>query len=239
MKETGKELAKVPVAQEIDTAVSHLINSIDLTGFQRAVVMASTYEKIDDNLTKEFMGPIMKMQGTKIGFKTDKDTTGGYTMDVVKRCLIEAVLTGVNVYGNQFNIIAGNCYITKEGYGHLLGKIQGLDQDIIPELPRISQDKNSAAVKVKITWSISNGPKQEKEMEFPIKTNQYMGADGVIGKATRKARKWLFEKLTGIETSDGDTEDVSYKVVGKDGKDQEEKAEQVKEGITGLFDNKK
>lgn len=230
MKETGLVVS----AKALDASIGKLIGAKGVEGMEMLYLRASVVDELRKALTKEIMEPIMGLQGLRIGFKTDKL----YDITVVRECLIEAVSFGVQPTGNQFNIIAGNAYITKEGYGYLLGKITGLDYDIIPELPRISQDKNSAAVKVKIAWNIGNGAKHEKEMEFPIKTNQYMGADGVIGKATRKARKWLYEKITGIETSDGDIEDVSYKIV-KDGvADQEVKAEQVKESVKGLFDNK-
>ena len=40
-----------------------------------------------------------------------------------------------------------------------------------------------------------------------------MGADAVIGKATRKARYWLFSFLTGTEFGEGDVLDVEFRNV--------------------------
>ena len=114
---------------------------------------------------------------------------------------------------NQFNIIAGNCYITKEGFGFLLANYRGLSYEIIPLLPRISNDNQSAAIKMQINWSLNGGETKQREIEFPIKMNQYMGIDAVIGKATRKARAWLYNSISGLEVSDGDIQDVPVTVL--------------------------
>ncbi len=46
--------------------------------------------------------------------------------------------------------------------------------------------------------------------------NAFMGTDAVIGKATRKARAWLFSTITGTEIGDGDAGEIDVKatVVG-------------------------
>jgi hypothetical protein len=35
-----------------------------------------------------------------------------------------------------------------------------------------------------------------------------MGADAIIGKASRKARAWLYATVTGMEVGDGDADDA-------------------------------
>ena len=40
-----------------------------------------------------------------------------------------------------------------------------------------------------------------------------MGADAVIGKATRKARKWIYDTITGSEIPEGDVMDIEFKEV--------------------------
>ncbi len=192
--------------------VLKVISDDKLIGFEKAHLIAQATIKLRELLTAKYMEPINALQGNRLGFKTDKDGKGGYPVEVVRDCLIEAVLTGVQPFGNQFNIIAGNCYITKEGMGHLLSKMHGLDYDIVPTLPRINGDRTSAAIVMKITWSY-RGTKGEKEIDFPIRMNVAMGTDAVIGKATRKARAWLFSKLTGVEIGEGDVQDVDHTVV--------------------------
>lgn len=198
------------IARKLNESVSTLVNNETLLGFEKAYLMADAIKNIKASLTAEYMKPILELQGNNLGFKTDKDKEGGYSEAVVKNCLVEAVLLGVQPYDNQFNIIAGNCYLTKNGIGYLLKKLQGLTYDITFDLPRISQ--TSAAVVAKITWNYK-GNKGEKSIEIPIKMNSFMGTDAVLGKATRKARKWLYDYLTGSEIPEGDVMDVDFKLV--------------------------
>lgn len=201
------------IAIKLNESIAIGAEANKLQGFEKAYKLAEAAQNLKTFLSPEYMKPIMQLQGTKLGFKTDKDNERGYSEDVVKNCLIEAVLTGVQPVNNQFNIIAGNCYITKEGFGYLLSNYPGLSYEIIPMLPRISGDNTSAAIKMQITWQLNKGEKNTREIEFPIKMNQRMGVDAVIGKATRKARAWLYNSISGIEIADGDIQDVPFSVV--------------------------
>jgi hypothetical protein len=126
--------------------------------------------------------------------------------------MIEAVLTGVQVVGNHFNIIASNCYITKEGFGYMLKNISGLVYEIIHELQRINSDRTSAAIVMQIKWHYA-GKENERKIDFPIRMNKMMGTDAVIGKATRKARAWLYNNVSGLEVADGDAADLKEELI--------------------------
>ncbi|WP_294203134.1 hypothetical protein [uncultured Chryseobacterium sp.] len=216
------------ISSKLNESVLSVLGASDLVGFEKAYHIASAIDFLRENLNDEYMKPIMKLQGSRLGFKTDKDIHPqtkqkgiGYPMDIVKDCLIDAVLIGVEPYGNQFNIIANQTYITKEGYGYLLGKIKGLKYSIKPELPRINVEKGSGAVEMKIKWSF-NGETKEETVDFATKVNAYMGADAVIGKATRKARAWLFNQVSDIEITDGDAEDAEFTIVTPTAEDKKE-----------------
>lgn len=200
------------LATKLDQNVLAVIGSEKLEGFNKAFLISSAIGKLKELITSEYMKPIMELQGNRLGFKTDKDKDGGYSESIVKNCLIEAVLMGVQPAGNQFNIIAGNSYITKEGFGFLLKNIQGLKYDITFDLPRINNEKTSAAIVAKIHWEYK-GETNDKTMDFPIKVNSFMGSDAVIGKATRKARAWLFNTINGTEFGDGDVSDHDAKTL--------------------------
>lgn len=204
------------VATKLNQSVMSVIGQDKIIGFEKAYLVSNAIAELKDLLTPEYMKPIMNLQGNKLGFKTDKDSSNGYPEATVKNCLIEAVLFGLQPTGNQFNIISGNMYATKEGMGYLLSKIPGLKYDIIPELPRINA--NSAAVAMNIEWTIA-GNRNSKKIDIPIKVNQYMGADAVLGKATRKARKWLYDTITGTEIPEGDVSDsVTIQSTGEEKK---------------------
>jgi len=207
------ELIKTdPVIEKLNNSVFSVIGADSLVGFEKAYKIAYAAGELKVLLSKEYMKPIMALQGNKLGFKTDKDTANGYPEETVKNCLIEAVLTGVQPFGNQFNIIAGNCYITKEGFGYLLKNYRGLSYEIIPSLPRINQDKSGAAIVMKVEWTL-NGVTKERSLDIPVKMNSFMGTDAVIGKATRKARAWLFNTINDSEIADGDVTDTEAKVI--------------------------
>ena len=200
------------IAKKLDGSVMKILSPTTQDGFDKAYLIALAMQELSVNLTDEFMKPIMYMQGKKLGFKTDKDKSGGYPQEIVKACLIDAVLMGLQPYNNQFNIIGGTCYPTKEGLGALLNKIPGLKKEIIPSIPVINADKNTAEVTMKIQWKIG-GEENERDITFPIKIDAYSTGDSIIGKATRKARKWLYENITEIEVADGEVEDTEATVL--------------------------
>jgi hypothetical protein len=222
------------VAKQLNRSVLSVITSDQMQGFEKAYLISDAISELKDLLTTDYMRPILQLQGNKLGFKTDKDNTGGYPAEIVKNCLIEAVLTGVQPFGNQFNIIAGNMYVTKEGFGHLLSKIPALSYKIIPELPRIKENNTGAAIVMNVEWTYHGVTKSEK-LDIPVKMNAYMGTDAVIGKATRKARCWLFNTINGTEIADGDVTDIAANVVSST-----INGEAIKiEDLQFLFDSKK
>jgi hypothetical protein len=206
MSNTDLTKQQSEVAKQLDFAVLQVIGQDNIIGFQKAFQVAEATRVLKEVLNDDYMKPIMLLQGSRLGFKTDKDTSGGYHITIVKQCLIEAVLTGVQPSMNHFNIIAGNCYLTKEGFGYLLSKLQGLTYEIVPFIPKV--EGNQAVIVMKITWSMYGGKTEVREIEFAIKVNNFMGADAIIGKATRKARAWLYNTITGVEIAEGDITDA-------------------------------
>lgn len=228
-----KSLVAIPT-EELATKLQDVVLSVTgnqgLQGFHKAFLMASGIEQLRALLTPEYMAPIMKLQGSKLGFRTDKDIVDykpgpGYSMDIVKNCVIEAVLNGLQVTGNQFNIIAGNMYPTKEGIGYVLNNFKGLSYQVICGLPRMNNEGTSAAVEVSIKWNL-NGDDNEAVVPIPIRVNKAMGIDAIIGKATRKGRAWLLSRITGSEVTDGEVEDAEGKVISTKLGNQNKKSEE-------------
>ena len=211
----SKELANAQqheIAVKLNQSVLSVIGEDNMAGFEKSFQIANAMAFLRENLTDEVMKPIMSMQGSKLGFKTDKDQNGGYPMSVVRDCLIDASLTGVSTHGNQFNIIGGNMYLTKEGYGALLKKVKGLKYVIKHSVPKVDASKTFATVDSTVKYTI-DGATEEETLTFSIKGSQYATADAYLGKAERKARAWLFNQVSDIEVSDGDVEDIEVTVV--------------------------
>jgi len=197
------------VALKLNEAVGSVLNQTNLQGFERAYATANAIQKLKDLLTPEYLQPIMALQGNRLGFKSDKDKSGGYPMDIVKNCLIEAVLMGLQPFGNEFNIIAGNTYATKEGVGRLLATWKGLKYSLICGVPKPNPDGKSAVVEVTIKWTINNESKEEL-IPISIKMDAYTSVDAMIGKATRKGRAWLLSAISGIEIVEADVTDAEF-----------------------------
>ena len=151
-----------------------------------------------------------------------------YTYGEVAECCIEALLKGYRLTDNEFNIIAGNFYGAQNGeYRHII-ETEGLtDFTFANTMPvfktearivkGISTIIQYAEVQCYATWKrygketyIGHHPSNKDNKDiliFKIKTNEYMGDDGVVGKALSKLFKRirtrlsckLFEESTDIE----------------------------------------
>ncbi len=167
------------------------------------------------------MPRVMKLMNTSLGFKTDRDPNkvgrGGvrpepYDKDTVKVCATNALLRGVQLIGNHFNIISSNAYITGEGYAYLLKtKIPGFS-DFMPVIgvPR-KEEGVGMCVKCKATWKIGKEEQSigqgDNPVVIPIKVDDFTTNDAVLGKARRKFFKRIYDQITGSETPDGEVGD--------------------------------
>jgi len=184
---------------------------LELAPFKRSVMIAAAVNQLRELLTGPVLKEFVKLKDTAVGFLTDKgmkDSNGRmvpYSDEQIRDALIEAAIAGVYPVGNQFNIIQGRCYITKEGFHHLLkNKVKGLQYDMTPEVPQLGERKGT--VRMKIHW-IYNNEEHTETIPFVVKLNAGMAEDAAIGKATRKARAWLYQMVTGAEIVDGDVDE--------------------------------
>ncbi len=206
------------LSSTIDSQVA-IVLADKSVGIEKAFVIAKAMEIIDLCLTPEVMHPIMRLQGSKLGFKTDKDLVKvegsnryekgpGYPIEVVKNCFIEMCLIGLQPVFNQWNIIGSNSYVTKEGADTLLKNMPELQDFLILHEDVVqSPDKRTASVKSKIKWTI-DAEEHTQTIVFPVKSDAYTTFDSLIGKADRKSKIWLFNKIKGLSISDGDAEDA-------------------------------
>jgi len=192
------------------TAKSMSLQDNACAAFQAVCVVQQLREALSDEVMKAVFEPLMN---TTIGFRTDKDPSRPgkngvapkpYDSSVIRDCLIDAISYGLMPTGNQFNIIAGRMYPTKEGYTALLKNIGckymisvGQDQQK-PEAP-------FAEIPCKINYDM-NGDKGGYTFIATVKKDSYSSADQLRGKAERRAKKSLYEYLTGCDLGDADEE---------------------------------
>lgn len=169
--------------------------------------MAEAMQQLRQFIQGEVLEKMLAMQGSALGFRTDKDSSGGYPPDIVRDCLIEAVMRGLHPIGNEWNIIAGKCYVTREGFVRLVHDYPGLTDLKVLEGRVESVSQSGCYVPMRATWKL-NGIADQIDVSVPVKINAGMGADAILGKANRKLLKRVFERITGSIQSDPDDDDL-------------------------------
>lgn len=218
-----EDLARV---ETIITEFSAAGGSGDSGHFGRAFRMAAAIRALHHAVTEDMMKDIMHLQGTGLGFLTDKDNSGnppGYTAAEVKLVAIEAALMGAFWVGNEFNIIANRPYLTKNFFTRKLREFPGLtDLRLSPGVPVLVGDKG-ALVPYVATWKFNGqemrierllrklDDKTDLDERIPIRVNSGMGADAILGKAERKIKAQIYNMLTGSDLTDGDVDEVPSK----------------------------
>lgn len=203
-------------AQSLD-----IVNNL-AAAFDAALIV----NKLEAILTDQVMDTVfMPLMNKKIGFKTDRDPskkdkrTGTYptpySRDVVRTCIIDGAANGLLPMGNQWNIISGQMYPTKEGYTALLSKMKasmGLvySFEFDPEVNAKSADPSYVAIPCRISYKTNRDDlKGWFKYVAMVKSNgETSTTDQLRGKAERKCKKAFFEFLTGLDLGDADADTV-------------------------------
>lgn len=188
-----------------DASAIDIVNNFG-AAFNAAQVITMLREALTDEVMEKVFMPLMN---TKVGFRTDRDgkpdkngrTKPLYDVPTVRDAIIDAAIIGLLPTGNQFNIISGTMYPTKEGYTVLLKKIGA--KYIIDVQQDRSQNPDFAEFPCKITYAF-NGEKNSLTVVATVRRDQYSSNDQLRGKAERRAKKALYEYLTGTDYGDAD-----------------------------------
>ncbi len=193
----------------------------EMPALTQAVTLATGVTQLRKVLSDDLVKAVfMPLQGSPLGFVTDKDKEGGYGIAVVRDCMIEAMIHGLRPVGNEINIIAGRCYAAKNGYARLVSTWPGLtDLALTPGVPQMVGDKG-ALLAFRAAWRL-NGVQMElvrdltkradgtpSDTRIAVRVNSGMGADAVIGKATRKFLKQIYDLLSGSKLTIQDGEAI-------------------------------
>lgn len=211
MCKTPELPATIVAAQEKFEVALRDASAIDIVNnFGAAFNAAQVITLLREALTDEVMQRIfMPLMNTKVGFRTDRDgkpdkngrTKPLYDLPTVRDAIIDAAIFGLLPTGNQFNIISGTMYPTKEGYTVLLKKIGA--KYIIDVQQDQSKDPAFATYPCKISYAF-NGEKNSLTVMATVRRDQYSSNDQLRGKAERRAKKALYEYLTGTDLGDAD-----------------------------------
>lgn len=181
---------------------------------ERAIMIAEGI-----GLLRKAVQPLMPLviglMNNPLGFDTDKKKSGEmYPAEVVVDCVVEALLRGLRISGNEFNIIAGKCYTTKYGYDRLVKELPGItDLDTAMSPPFVQG--GHTCVKCRASWQLGGkkmalkGPNGEAFMIFAIRVNTGQGIDATLGKAERRMYKAIYGLCTGTQFTEPNMDEES------------------------------
>lgn len=189
--------------------------------FERGILTAEAMTQLQAALTPAMIEKsIMPLQGSSLGFRTDKDKDGGYDALTVRDCTIEAWLRGFYHVGNEFNIIAGRFYGAKAGFERKVRTFPGLaNLEIHKSVPEITG--GNALVTVIASWTLNGyadklelAPKRLADgspidLRVSVRVNSGMGTDAILGKADRKVFAAIYQKISGEIIPEGEVSDVA------------------------------
>jgi hypothetical protein len=194
--------------------------------FALAFTTAAAMRQLRQQLTPELMGDVKALMNSRLGFKTDrgpgckKETP--YSDEVVRDCFVEAMLKGSRPVGNEFNILAGNCYQTLEFYQRAVREVPSVteyrEQYSVPE-----RGQKGARVACKASWKKDGKPDSlcmlktaEDDFRVSIRLYETDTDDLLLGKAKRKFLARVLAQMTGAAADDTDPDDQHSLIVDHD-----------------------
>ncbi len=172
--------------------------------FVATVVVSKLRALMTDEMIEQVFVPLMN---THIGFMTDRRPTPKnpnpkpYTYGEIRDAIIDGLTIGLFPTGNQINIIAGRMYATKEGFTALLRKLG------VKYVVSVGADTNRiqgyAEMPCKVEY-MHNGEKNGFTLIATVRKDEYSSPDQLRGKAERRAKKALYEYITGCDLGDAD-----------------------------------
>jgi hypothetical protein len=191
---------------EIDAAENRL---------RKTILTAKAIEVLRSLLAGDVMKEIMRVQNTRLGFLTDKpaygNTAGGYPEQVVRDCIIEAILKGVYPVNNEFNIIGGNMMIVQNGWRRKLHELPGMDEFPAIQPGDVAETPKYYRIPCTASWVfngkagmlsrnvfVSRDTTERRKRDGGTYTkDDFTTIDNLMGKVERKMLEAVFKKING------------------------------------------
>jgi len=234
-----------------------------LRQFQRTAKLANGMKVLRGGMTGPLFEDIKGLANTKLGFLTDRPPGAKgkdgkqltpYPDHVLRDAIIEGMLRGASIVGNEINVIAGNCYLTKQYFERQLQQWPGLTElRVVEGVPTTSTSAGGALVSMRASWKLNGHPDEmicdktvDGDYRIPVRVNSQMGVDAILGKARRKLYAKVVARISGSTwvaeqaEADGDVIDVEAPRLAQDEpqatKETEESVDAVKTILDGTRD---
>lgn len=209
---------------EIESKYGHVALS-QHKDIEQAFVLAKGVAELRAIVTEPIVRMwLLPLQGSRLGFKCDDK--GPYGWEVVRDVFIEATLRGARMIGNEVNIISGNLYLTKEFFERAVAEHPHVS-NVSVRLGIPVTGPSGALVPIVVSYEVGGEAREHRftveklptgdefDGRIPVRVNTGMGADAILGKATRKALARTYKILTGSNAWDGDADDEQEQPAAK------------------------
>ncbi len=184
--------------------------------YEKSIAYGHYLTEIRKQIIGKPLDIIRSLMNTGIGFKTDrnpndpKNKQAPYDDEIVKNCVVQAIMHGLRIHGNEFNILGGNFYATKEGLERIVNTNPLLEREIKEKIKQMKQssDTGTWAITYEYEFKLKECAEVKGEVTFYIKGkmgNYEIPLDAIQGKAKRKLYKVIYNKMTqGFKLEDAD-----------------------------------
>lgn len=194
---------------------------------ERAVLMAQGMQ-VAKKYVASNIETLAPLADSELGFLTDR-TTGKkqpYSNTELVAPIVTALMRGVPLVGNCFNVMSGRCYVTTQGYDYLFAIRDGCDVPTvkignveITHEPRWDKERDrgipGTARVAAIGEVIANGKlyrvtfleTAELDERIAVKYNANMAEDAIVGKARARVLKSLWRLVSNAVLDDPDEPD--------------------------------
>jgi len=190
-------------AQSDNIAKATALALSQIPAVQAAARRAETIRRLWDAITDDVLEYLAPLNNTPLGFKCDKE----YDDNTLRFCIVQALLLGARLTDNEFNIIQGRAYLTREFFVRVLSENADLTNlRVSYGVPKITPD--GALVSVSATW-VLNKVADSLDADIPIGTRGKETVDNILGKASRKFLARVYARVTGSKFAvpEGEIED--------------------------------
>lgn len=203
--------------QSIKTARADLGQAVGEIGVM--VATAKAMSLIEKALTDEIMKDFMSLMGSSHGFKADrpnKNDSTFYSIDEVRKVMIDGFLKGAKCVGNEINIITGECYLTKNFYDRKIKQlktVKGFKGNI--GVAVMASERTAVLPGVAEWIEVATGEVHTLELtdqrpdghDFRIMVNAWKGSspDELHGKGESKLWRRAYKQMTGDDIDDEPT----------------------------------
>jgi hypothetical protein len=211
-KVTNEEIQRMIALDQMVKGFRSELENPEIGEMTRMLIQARAITALEESITAEMMVDVEKLMNNPLGFKTDKPKVGDkYDLETIKRCLIVAWLMGAKATGNEFNIIAGNCYLTKEYSRPAILRFNGLTHFEEQIGAPMQHGDKTAICEAIATWQLHGRPQELRcvktdSMDARIVVNRYSTSspDEIRGKVQAKLYQRVLARLTGINLNPDD-----------------------------------